>query len=1230
MEQDSPIKPVSKYVSLNTHSSFSTGQGIATPKELFDKAVEYGQKAVAVTDVDTMAGMWECLKISRKTGIKFIAGCEFNFVDSISNKEDTRLTKLVLIARNHTGYKNMLALRKKGFDNYIVHFKSKSYSVIDWSILENHSEGLICLSGDGNGYISQLIMEDKLEEAKAAATRFKKIFGEYFALELQPSNLQIRSNAYSGNVDQRKINIAKKRIHDELGIKAVVATGSYYTEKEHHEAQDVLLAISCNNQPVTSYQRLRFDKHDFYVKSEDDVRAYFERHKGMWTQEFIDSMIDVSSEFADACESPEWIDPKFSNTSGKELPEFPVHNQKDYDEFLDWKKNSGSEFIIDTDADDVLYYRFLVESGFKAKLDSGKLSQDNIAEYKAQILEELDVLEHHGFSSYMLIVWDYINWCKDSDIPVGPGRGSIGGSFTAYLVGIHVADPFKYGLIFSRFHNKQKTSFPDIDTDFSPQGREALHRYIRNKYGDEFVAHVSNINTMTPKVYARDIARVFEFGDDGRTASAAIGDDIADSISPEYTRITTALAQAPLFMEYAKQYPELSKYAILGGKARSWSTHAAGLIIGKRPLHEIVPLRRDPHGALCLEYEKNGAEDNGLVKMDTLGLETLDIIKRTYSLISGSGKTPPPLPFDYDQYDKKTYDLISEGDVGCVFQLAGVAGPVCKTVKPQSVEDIALVTAIIRPSAKEFMNDFLKVRSGEKAFELIHPALERALKSTYGFGLYEECLMFVAADIAGWDLHKADDLRKMTKDKGKYPEKVEAIKEAFISDAQKNKGISEADATRIWMEVINSFQGYGFNKSHAILYSMISFHTAYLKANYPLEFLVSNLVAKVGSSNPKSKDEVIRIKAEIRALGVKIVPPDINTSDISYKIIDDNTLMTGLDALKNVKEGAIEEILSKRPFADLKDLISRTDASKVRAPVIQALAASGALDTFKLRREHMFFYCGDFRKKLSSLKSSLIKRVEKGTVSKSDMDKSFNDFDYPFPENEPQWKPHEVFALEKAFLGEGITGSVQDRFPKFFDNKVVNFKELASKAGYINYSDDDKENKRANTHDINNHGISGLKGIITNLFEFKVKKEDSKIFGQIMARIVVEDPFGNPLDIIAFPNKWEAAKERVEKELSGGKVQIDQGIAIYFDGFFQWENEHTYSFILGDILSYKESPKPPKVLKGKSVKIKRASSVKDDISELSKEDLADSLEDDLVFDGVSAINDDDNDEFSFR
>lgn len=425
------------------------------------------------------------------------------------------------------------------------------------------------------------------------------------------------------------------------------------------------------------------------------------------------------------------------------------------------------------------------------------------------------------------------------------------------------------------------------------------------------------------------------------------------------------------------------------------------------------------------------------------------------------------------------------------------------------------------------------------------------------------------------------------------------------------------------------------SNSHAVLYSMISFQTAYLKANFPLEFLVSNLMAKVNSSNPKAKDEVIKIKQEIRALGVKIVPPDINRSEMAYKIIDDKTLMTGLDSLRNVKDGAIEEIMNKRPFKSFKDLVSRTDSSNLKSPAIQALAAAGALDSFKMKREHMFFYCSDYRAKLKALKSSLEKRVAKmsqrtktGKIYKTALtheqaNEEFLNFEYPFPEKETSWKPFEVFAMEEKFMGEGVTGSVQDRFPRFFDRDVTNIVDLSDKIEFVEFSEDEKENKRANTHNIENHGILGIKGIITSVFEFKVKKEESKIFGQVMAILEIEDPFGNSLKVIAFPDAWQRAKDRIEKELSGGKAEVVPGIAVNMSGFFQWENSHAYSLILGDILSYKEAPKPPKSLASKKVKIPRKYSVsKVDVEKMSKEDLAEALEDDMVFDGASSLDDD--------
>lgn len=778
--------------------------GLVKPLDLLQRAKEFGQKAFAITDHGTLAGAWDGLKAARKTEIKLIIGCEMNFADNFD--DNVPLRHIILLAKNAEGYRNLLTLNKLGYDNLIVAFK-KAIPRIDWKLLQEYSTGLICTTACGNGIISQLIMQKNNEKALETAKKLQQIFGDDLALELQPHQLRRKANPYTGAVDQALINIGLKKIGETLGIKCIVTNNTHYLEKDHHDAHDVLLAIG-SGQPITSGQRLIYGVKDFYLKQTDEIVNFFTRWSALYNDvdpEFINKLFSNTVELADRCEFPDWIDPKYSNPSGKELPKFPIYKQDDYEDFLAWNK--------DAVADDAQYLRYRCEIGQQQKIDSGILDKSKLEEYQARIAEELDVLESRGFSSYMLIVADYVDWAKKNDIMVGSGRGSVGGSYVAYLLGIHQADPFKYGLIFARFQNKQKASEPDIDLDFPPSGREKVQNYIRRIYGEEYVAHVSNINTITPKVYARDISRTFEFGDIDRSKAAEIGNEIADSIPADVKNVTKALEEAPLFAEYAKQYPELEKYAaFIGGKARAWSTHAGGIVIGSRPLTGLVPVRKDVHGQLAVEYDKERAEENGLVKMDTLGLETLDIIKDCYNIIRKLGKETPAEPFDYNKYDEKTYDLIGRGDVFCVFQLGGMATALCRAVKPKNIEDISLINALVRPSSKAIVNDLIKVRSGEITMDLLHPVLHRAFGDTYGFGLYEECLMYLAQDVAGWDLHLADRLRKMTKEKGKNPEKVEGWRKEFIADAQSKKGLTEELATQIWSS-IEVYSAYGFNKS---------------------------------------------------------------------------------------------------------------------------------------------------------------------------------------------------------------------------------------------------------------------------------------------------------------------------------------------------------------------------------------------------------------------------------
>lgn len=1182
------------YVSLHNHTTFSIMDSLIKPIELFERTKILGQKAVAVTDHGTLAGMYDCLKASKKTGVKLIAGCEFYFVDDISNTE-AQLRHIILLAKNHTGYKNLLKLSKLGYDNFIVLFK-RAIPRIDWNLLEKYHDGLICTTACGNGILSQLLMQKKQFKAEDQALRLKKIFGDNLALELQGHVLNRRSSAYSEKIDQRFINLQLKKIAEKFDIRCITTNDAHYIKKEDHKAHDVLLAIG-SGQPIYSGARLTYNVSEFYIKNAIEAAHHYVRLKGVYGEKFIQSLFENTIYFADQCEKPDWIDPKFSNPTGKELPEFPVKDQSDYEQFLNWKR----EHVPDL-ADDVAYLRYRCELGFakKAPAASEKI-------YRDRLNEELDVLEYHGFSSYMLIVMDFLEYARHNKIRVSSGRGSVGGCLVAYLIDIHKADPIQYGLIFARFHNKEKTSFPDIDCDISPSGRDKVQEYIRNKYGEDYVAHVSNVNTITPKVYVRDISRTFEFGDEGRSISAQIGDEIADSIPNDVRTVEQALNEdrAPLFAEWIKAYPQLKEFAhLISGKPRAWSTHAGGIVIGRRPLHEIVPLRRDIHGNVSIEYDKDRAEENGLVKMDTLGLETLKIMEDTDALIRANGKPVPPEFSDLD--DKATYDLISRGNTFCVFQLGSMAAYLCKLVKPKVIDEISYINALVRPSAKAIVKDFIATREGKKEIQLMHPLLERAFKNTYGYGLFEESLSYLAQDVAGWDLHYADRLRRLTKEKGKNPKKVAQWREEFIQDATSRVGVEIA--TKIWDDIIGPYSGYGFNSSHSLLYSMTSYYTAYLKAHYPLEFLTANLISEVNSNAKIAKSNILRIKDEIRDLGVNIVAPDVNTSDRTYKIIDEKTLMTGLDSMKYMGKDAIPEIVSKRPFRDFRDFMFRLNGSKVRAPTIQALAACGCLDSFKIPRRLMFLYASDYRSKLNVWKKK----------------KTTEEFKYPWPDTEADWTIQEKYALEAYYLGEGMSGTIRERYHGFFDDNLTNFSRLPDIFPFRMFENcDEKQLRKRNTTMIPNRRLSSLTGIITHIFAFKVKKEDSPIRGQLMARLNIQDYLGNNLAVLAFPESWEFIQKRVHKELSGGTSKLDAGVAIRFIGSFQHENEHTYSFIIDDILDYQDPPYLPKDLKSKKVKMPRVKkSTKKDLEGLNRENLVETLENEMVESGISTIEED--------
>lgn len=1128
------------FVSLHNQTDFSILDSLISPKALFARAKELGQKAVAVTDHGTLAATWDAFKASKETGVKLIIGCECYFVDDATNITE-KFRHIVLLAKNAVGYRNLLTINKKAFDQGSFIGK-RVYPVVDWKLLGQYSEGLICLTACGNGILSQLITNSKFDEAGKTLLRLKMIFGDNLGIEVQPNFMKRNANVYNDEIDQQFLNLRLIELGKAHNIKIVPACNAHYLKKEDSDIHDVLLAIGSHQTKYSNF-RLKYPVPEFYLKTGDEVVSFFTRNFG---EDFAKEICANTIYFADMCENPEWIDPKYSNPSGKELPIFPVKDEPDYEDFKSWAATQESE--IQKLEEDKLFLRYHCHKFFESRIKG--LTSENRSQYEQRLAEELDVIEYHGFSSYMLIVADFIDWARKNNIAVGDGRGSVGGSLIGFLLGIHQADPIKYNLIFARFHNKEKSSFPDIDTDFAPSGRARVQEYLRKKYGEDHVAHVSNVNTITPKVYARDISRSCELGG-SKDEAIRIGNEVADCIPADIHSIDEAFNKVPLFGEYCKRYPELLKYKDICGKYRAWSTHAGGIIISARPLTGLVPLRKDKDGALAIEYDKEKAEENGLVKMDTLGLSTLDIIGETIKLIKSRGKEPPPEPLDYDVYDKPAYDLITSGDTFCVFQLGTSGGTIdlCRRIKPVNINDLANINALARPSARDMRNDFIKTRNGERKMTLLHPNLGRAFNSTYGFGLYEECLMYLAQDIAGWTLHSADRLRKLTKEKGKNPKKAQQWRSEFITDAVKNN-VKEEIAKRIWDEVVDMFQGYGFNVSHAVLYSMTGYKTAYLKAHYPVEFLLANLMAEVNSNAPDSKGNIEKIKKELKKQRVKILPPDVNSSQLTYTISDNNRLLTGLDALKFVGEDAIKDIIEKRPFTSFFDFMARVDSKKVRANSIQALAAAGAMDSFKIPRKLIFLYCSDYRKKLQ--------------VWMKKHDPSKEEFVYPWPK-ETDWSLSELYALEQYYLGESFVCKPSEAYGKFFKDDHLTIYDIRKL--------EDKSR------------ISSFKGIVRSFFPFKVKKETSKYYGQPMIKAIIEDKNGEQCGCTIFPDALNKLQERIKQINS--KAIFDAGLALEFSGSTNvYEDE--IGIILDDLFTLMLPPATPSDLKAKKINLKEA------------------------------------------
>lgn len=882
----------SNFVHLHLHTQYSLLDGAIRPEALIELAIKQKMPAVAMTDHGNLFGAVEFYQKAMAKGIKPIIGCEVYVApgkrtDKAPSRGEVAF-HLVLLVKNFKGYQNLCSLISRA---YIEGFYYRPR--IDKDLLRESNEGLIALSACLHGEVSHCISMGQMEQAIKAAAEYKDIFpNRRFFLELQ----------HNGIEEQRKVNAALLEIGRKLDIPVVATNDCHYLERKDSKVHDILLCIQTGT-TVNSPNRLKFSTDEFYVKS---------------PAEMIESFKDVPEAIRNTIEIAERCN--FEMKLGEHhLPEFPVPPGETLDSLIEAKAKAGLEKRLLTmrDAKD---------------LDSLKWH------YYERLQKELKVIKGMGFSGYFLIVTDFIEYARSRDIPVGPGRGSAAGSLVAYSLGITNLDPIRYNLLFERFLNPDRISLPDIDIDFCFEKRDEVIRYVTERYGEDNVTQIITFGQMKAKACIRDVGRALDmpYADVDRIAK----------LVPNQINITIdeALEQEPRLLKLTQEddrVKELIDVArALEGLPRHASTHAAGVVISKRPLIEYLPLYKgQKENIITTQYPMKDVEKIGLVKFDFLGLKTLTVIDKAIRMIkknSGVGIDIDNLALD----DRDTYKLVATGNTNGIFQLESSGlKELLRKLKPETFEDMVAAVALYRPGPLQsgMVDDFINRKHGRTPIQYEVPELKEILENTYGVMVYQEQVMEIAKVLAGYTPGDADVLRKaMGK---KLPEEMLVQRTKFL-EGSKKKNIPPKKAEKIF-DLMAKFAGYGFNKSHSAAYALIAYQTAYLKAHYPVEFMAALLGSDMGNT-----DQVVKYINECKEMGIGVDPPSLNESSTEFTVSGDR-IRFGLAAIKNVGTAAIDDILSVRgaaPFSSLVDFLSRVDSRKVNKKVVESLIKCGAFD----------------------------------------------------------------------------------------------------------------------------------------------------------------------------------------------------------------------------------------------------------------------------------------------
>ena len=962
------------FVHLHLHTQYSVLDGANKISELVKHVSAKGQQAVAMTDHGNMHGALEFYQSAKQSGIKPIVGCEVYMTAGSRFDRTSRaqggagIHHLTLLCMNRRGYQNLCRLvtqaHTEGF-----YFKPR----IDFELLSECHEGLLCLSGCMSSEFSLPAKASDEKSAQVVAERYAGVFGDRYYLEVQPHAIK----------EQQSINEIARHLSQKLGISMVATNDCHYLSPDHHLAQEVLMCIS-TGKLLSDQDRLRHDGLSLHLKSRDEMLAEMPEF-----EEAIDATVSIASRCDLEFDLSKHYMPQFDPPAGQTIEEcFAEHARTGLVERLSHAASLGEKL-------------------------------DEVA-YRALLEEEIGIIIEMGFAGYFLVVSDFILWAKRNSVPVGPGRGSAAGSLVAFAMFITEIDPIKYKLLFERFLNPERVSLPDIDVDFCIYGREKVIEYVTDKYGRDKVAQIATFGTLKAKAAIKDVGRVLGL-------SYAETDRIAKLVPAPRQGFDYPLAEAmkmeKRLEEYAKgEGKELIDLALkLEGLSRHTSTHAAGLVISDRPIVEHLPLLLDKDGQVVTQFSMNWVEKIGLVKFDFLGLKTLSVIQRALDLIRKHEGVDIKLN-DLPLGDVPTYRMISLGRTIGVFQLesSGITEMV-RRLKPNCFEDVVAILALYRPGPLDagMVDHYINRKHGREKVVYLHPMLAPILKDTYGIILYQEQIMQIARDMGGYSLGGADMLRRVMGKK--KPEEMAKHRDLFVSGSKKN-GVADKLAQEVF-DQMETFARYGFNRSHSVAYAMISFQTAYLKAHYQTCFM-----AALMSFEMSDTDKTLKNLNECRELSVPIAPPDVNAGDIGFTVADKKVVF-GLAALKGVGEKAVTGIIEERDkggvFKSLADFCLRIESGALNRRSLESLICAGAFDWTGVPRAELTEQIDDVLKFAQRVKDDRKSRqLSLFAALEGHGDAVFASDRAPLPE----WPSSKKLSKEKEALGFYLSGHPLEQY----------------------------------------------------------------------------------------------------------------------------------------------------------------------------------------------------------